>query len=258
MSRSETTFWRFSAEGGRPGQRMVVYKDGTEATRRCTMHWDPAHCAEPIALDGATAVHNGGSTWVSVQCSTWLSSGVWEIVVQTDDVDRPSLFLGVVTREHWATTQETDEDGVATDPPMRDSPHAICMHGDRRVFIKTQEKDWGLMRMTTEGAVRITLDFEAGLLTFKLAHTDRRGVLKETEAEIPGLFGECTLAACFGGKGQRLTVVSCTQLEGSPEETARRGDAFSLENRVDRVTLVEVSDEDALRAQEIAVATTLA
>ena len=90
---------------------MVRYKDGTESTRRVTMHWDPAHCAEPIALDGATAVHNGGSTWSSVQCSTWLSSGVWEIVVQTDDVDRPSLFLGVVTREHWATTQETDEDG---------------------------------------------------------------------------------------------------------------------------------------------------
>ena len=112
--------------------------------------------------------------------------------------------------------------------------------------------------MVTEGAVRIKLDFEAGLLTFKLAHTDRRGVLKETEAEIPGLFGECTLAACFGGKGQRLTVASCIQLEGSPEEKARRRDAFSLENRVDRVTLDEVSDEDALRAQEVAVAQTLA
>jgi len=237
---------------------MVRYKDGTESTRRVTMHWDPAHCAEPIALDGATAVHNGGSTWASVQCSTWLSSGVWEIVVQTDDVDRPSLFLGVVTREHWATTQETDEDGDAVHPPMRDSMHAICMHGDRRVFIKTQEKDWGLMRMVTGGAVRIKLDFEAGLLTFKLAHTDRRGALKESEAEIPGLFGECTLAACFGGKDQRLTVASCIQLEGSPEEQARRRDAFSLENRVDRVTLDAVTDEDALRAEEVAVATTLA
>ena len=29
---------------------MVRYKDGTESTRRVTMHWDPAHCAEPIAL----------------------------------------------------------------------------------------------------------------------------------------------------------------------------------------------------------------
>lgn len=237
---------------------MVRYADGTVAVVRCTMQWDPAHCAKPVALNGATAVHHGGSTWSSVQCGTWLSSGVWEIVVQTDDVDRPSLFLGVVTKEHWAATQELDEDGEAIDSPMRDSPHAICMHGDGRVMIKTQEKDWGLMRMTTEGAVSLTLDFESGLLTFKLAHTDRRGQLKETLAEVPGLFGECTLAACFGGKGQRLTVVSCIQLEGSAEDVARRGDAFALHDRVDRITLDGVSDEDALRAQEVAVALTLA
>jgi len=129
-----------------------------------------------------------------------------------DDVDRQSLFLGMVSREHWATTQETDEDGAAVECPMRDSSHALCiLHGDGRVFVKTQEKDWGLMRMHSEGEVKLTLDFEAGLVTFSLSHADRRGKVKETVAELPGLyFAECTLAACFGGKSQRLIVHSLT------------------------------------------------
>ena len=80
--------------------------------------------------------------------------------------------------------------------------------------------------------MRLTLDFEAGLLVYRLAQTDRRGKVKETVAEVPGLFGECTLAACFGGKSQRLTVHSCKLDQGERGDVARRGDAFGLEDRV--------------------------
>ena len=111
-----------------------------------TMRWDATHCQAGVKLDGATASHDT-SSWDTVQCDTWLSSGVWDIVVKTQDVDRQSLFLGVVSREHWQTTEQKDEDGDPIEAPMRDSPHALCMHGDGRLFIKMQEKDWGLMRM---------------------------------------------------------------------------------------------------------------
>ena len=33
---------------------MVRYKDGTEATRRVTMHWDPAHCDGAASNDGCS------------------------------------------------------------------------------------------------------------------------------------------------------------------------------------------------------------
>lgn len=83
------------------------------------------------------------------------------------------------------------------------------------------------MRMHSKAEVVMTLDFEAGLITFALSHTDRRGKLKETVAEVPGLFTECTVAACFGGREQQLTIGSWEQLEGGGDDVARRGDAFA-------------------------------
>ena len=80
------------------------------------MRWDATHCQAGVKLDGATASHDT-SSWDTVQCDTWLSSGVWDIVVKTQDVDRQSLFLGVVSREHWQTTEQKDEDGDPIEAP---------------------------------------------------------------------------------------------------------------------------------------------
>ena len=62
------------------------------------------------------------------------------------------------------------------------------MHGDGRVFIRTLEKDWGLMRMESGSSVRFILDFHSKSLKIVLARTIR-GKAKETIAEVPGLFG---------------------------------------------------------------------
>ena len=105
--------------------------------------------------------------------------------------------------------------------------------------------------------MRLTLDFEAGLLVYRLAQTDRHGKVKETVAEVPGLFGECTLAACFGGKSQRLTVHSCKLDQGERGDVARRGDAFGLEDRVAPLTLEASSNQVSLAEQEAAIASTL-
>jgi len=83
----------------------------------------------------------------------------------------------------------------------RDSKHAICIHGDGRVFIKGQEKEWGLMRVATGDPVQILCDFERGVVTFRLARTIR-GKEKVTIAEVPGLFtGGVHLFACFSSCG---------------------------------------------------------
>ena len=88
------------------------------------MKWDPSHSNENIKLEDATAMH-ARNVWDTVQCDTWLSSGVHRITVKTDDVENVGLFLGVVSRDFWSDDAE--------DEPMRDSPHALCMHGDGRV-----------------------------------------------------------------------------------------------------------------------------
>ena len=78
------------------------------------------------------------NVWDTVQCDTWLSSGVHRITVKTDDVENVGLFLGVVSRDFWSDDAE--------DEPMRDSPHALCMHGDGRVVsCEPQQRPTGLL-----------------------------------------------------------------------------------------------------------------
>jgi len=77
------------------------------------------------------------SAWDTVLADTWLSEGVHEVEIGTDCVDNLSCYIGVVRRKHWAECEE--------DVAMRDSEDAICMHGDGRLFIKTKEKEWGMM-----------------------------------------------------------------------------------------------------------------
>ena len=88
------------------------------------MRWDPAKSNENVKLEDATATH-ARNVWDTVQCDTWLSSGVHRITIKTDNVENVGLFLGVVSRDFWSDDAE--------DEPMRDSPHALCMHGDGRV-----------------------------------------------------------------------------------------------------------------------------
>ena len=61
------------------------------------------------------------------------------------------------------------------------------------------------MRIESGSSVRFILDFHSKSLKIVLARTIR-GKAKETIAEVPGLFAEATLAVCFGGKGQRVTI----------------------------------------------------
>ena len=101
------------------------------------MRWDASHSNENIKLEDATAMH-ARNVWDTVQCDTWLSSGVHRITVKTDDVENVGLFLGVVSRDFWSEDAE--------DEPMRDSPHALCMHGDGRVVsCEPQQRPTGLL-----------------------------------------------------------------------------------------------------------------
>lgn len=168
------------------------------------MKWDGEAVGANIALGGATATHST-SEWNSVLGDVFLSRGCYDVEIATDDVDNISCFVGVVSRQFWDEVRAA-EPGEEVLP--RDSAHAICMHGDGRVFIKGQEKDWGLMRVASGSPITITLDFERGQVAFRLARTVR-GKAKETVAEIPGLFAEATLVASFGGRGQQLTIARC-------------------------------------------------
>ena len=66
------------------------------------------------------------------------------------------------------------------------------------------------MRVKTGEHVRLTLDFERGLVSFELNRLVR-GKNKQTIAEIPGLFASATVVACFGGRDQQLSIASCTE-----------------------------------------------
>lgn len=168
------------------------------------MQWDSSSLGKNITLkeDDFTALH-ATSNWNTVCARCWLSEGIHEIELATECVDNISLFVGVVERK-FCEEQSNAEEGDEVLP--RDSKHAICMHGDGRVFIRGAEKDWGLMRVSTGDPILITLDFARGLVIFKLTRTVR-GKERETIAEIPGLRqGEVTIMACFGGRDQELRL----------------------------------------------------
>jgi hypothetical protein len=141
---------------------------------------------------------------------------------------------------------------------MRDSASAICMHGDGRLFIRTAEKDWGLMRLTTGHPLTIRLDFERAVVTFELRRTIR-GKEKETIAEVPGLFAEATVAVCFGGREQKLSIAKWTQSSsaGGASKVARDPFVEAMGAPVERLSLQERDAGASVDAEVAAVASTM-
>jgi hypothetical protein len=175
--------------------------------------------------DDSTAVHVT-SQWNSVCGNRWLEPrGVYEVEIGTPNVDNISLFVGIVERGFWQEVQVA-EDGEEVLP--RNSKHSICIHGDGRIFIRGSEKDWGLMRIATGDPVHLTLDYQRGVVIFRMARTVR-GKERETVAEIPGLRNECTLMACFGGRDQALTIARCEPVKSADhkQSSGRVRDAFT-------------------------------
>ena len=108
---------------------------------------------------------------------------------------------------------------------------ALHLHARRRALLhKGQEKDWGLMRVKTGEHVRLTLDFERGLVSFELNRMVR-GKNKQTIAEIPGLFASATVVACFGGRDQQLSIASCTERKSLFGSSADGGEGASAPRR---------------------------
>ena len=208
------------------------------------MRWLAKSDAVAVSDDGASCSHECNS-WDTACGDTWFSEGIVSIELHTDEVDRPSLYAGIVSRDH----------SFEEDTALRDSPHALCMHGDGRVFIRTLEKDWGLMRMESGSSVRFILDFNTKSLKIVLARTIR-GKAKETIAEVPGLFAEATLAVCFGGKGQRVTIGEVTvDTSGGDASAPVARDVFveAMGQPVAPLTLAaERGDAEASAAAEVA------
>ena len=190
------------------------------------MRWD-ASCVPPhtiISADGTTASHSK-SAWGTVRGDEVFSTGVVEIDIGCPNVDNCSLFLGVAEHtffEHLTAAEQEEEEHLP-----RDSKHAICIHGDGRVFIKAAEKEWGLMRVATGDPVNITLDFDKGVITFRLSRTVR-GKDKETIAEVPGLFRSgVRLICCFGGRDQEVSITRCDVRDTGDSRQRRVRDVFA-------------------------------
>ena len=201
------------------------------------MRWHAKSDSVAVSDDGASCSHECNS-WDTGCGDAWYNQGIVTIELLTDEVDRPSLYAGIISRDHIF-----EED-------------TLCMHGDGRVFIRTLEKDWGLMRMESGSSVRFILDFNTKSLKIVLARTIR-GKAKETVAEVPGLFAEAQLAVCFGGKGQRVTIGE-TKVDTSGGDTAApiARDVFveAMGQPVAPLTLgaAERGDAEASAAAEVA------
>jgi len=196
------------------------------------LQWDPAMRGDNITLkdDNFTAAHST-SCWNAVCGTRFFSEGIHEIELSTECVDNISLFFGVVSRQYWEEVQAAETGEVVL---PRDSKHAICVHGDGRVFIRGVEKDWGLMRFSTGDPVFLTIDFTRGVVNFKLVR-QLRGKEKETVAEIPGLRGEVTVVACFGGRDQELRLARCDRITpkiGAATKKARDVFAAGMGDRI--------------------------
>ena len=172
------------------------------------MKWDKAKVStkKVVLSEEDSCATSSSSAWTSLLASDFLSEGIYEVTIDTVDVDNPSLFIGVASPKYWDAVVEAAKDGEEALP--RDSTECICMHGDGRCFIKSQEKDWGLQKMASNSSLRMVLDFPQGVVSFKLERVVR-GKLKETVAEIPGLFPSATIVACLGGRDQQLVLSSC-------------------------------------------------
>ena len=175
------------------------------------MKWSTKECATELILSASDAsASNAKTSWSAVIGDEYLNSGIYDVELFCDNLDNLSCFFGVAAPGYWKEVEAAAEDEEAGDALPRDSKHVICMHGDGRCFIKGKEKDWGLMRVASGEPVFITLDFDLGIVSFKLSRTVR-GKVKETIAEIPGLFPAATIVACFGGRDQQLTIAKCAR-----------------------------------------------
>jgi hypothetical protein len=190
-----------------------------------TMRWDADRLSSKdvtLGENGCSASNAKGS-WHLVLGDEYLSSGIVEVEIATENVDNLSLFIGVASPAYWDEWKAALKEGEEELAP-RDSKNCICMHGDGRCFIRGMEKDWGLMRLATGSTLSLILDFERGVVTFRNSRVVR-GKAKETEAEIAGLFPSATLVACFGGRDQVLTIASCAPRKGGTAEGDEAGGA---------------------------------
>ena len=132
------------------------------------MRWDASKVStkKVILSEQDTCATNTSSAWTSIQADEFLSEGVHEVVINAMDVDNPSLFVGIAAPEYWDQVAAAMAQGEEALP--RDSPHCICMHGDGRCFIKSQEKDWGLMRLASDASLVLVLDFVQAQVSFKV------------------------------------------------------------------------------------------
>ena len=137
------------------------------------MRWDASKVStkKVILSEQDTCATNTSSAWTSIQADEFLSEGIHEVVINAMDVDNPSLFVGIAAPEYWDQVAAAMAQGEEALP--RDSPHCICMHGDGRCFIKSQEKDWGLMRLASDASLVLVLDFAQAQVSFKVPSPSR-------------------------------------------------------------------------------------
>ena len=63
------------------------------------MRWQAKSDSVAVSADGASCSHECNS-WDSACGDTWFSEGIVSIELLTDEVDRPSLYAGIVSRDH--------------------------------------------------------------------------------------------------------------------------------------------------------------
>ena len=237
---------------------QLANTDAASADSAPPIKWDASRVPSSISVsaDGSSAAHNSPA-WGTVRSDRLLSSedgDVVEVTFGTPCVDNISLFVGVAEPSFFAEAAASAEEGAELLP--RDSKHAICIHGDGRVFIKAKENQWGLFRVATGDPIHLTLDFVRGVATFRLTRTVR-GQDKETLAEVPGLFRHGVyLMACFGGRHQELSITRCApraaRAGGAPRRRVR--DLFGDAMLGERVAPVPFSTASVAQTYEQRVA----
>ena len=63
------------------------------------MRWLAKSDAVAVSDDGASCSHECNS-WDTACGDTWFSEGIVSIELHTDEVDRPSLYAGIISRDH--------------------------------------------------------------------------------------------------------------------------------------------------------------